>query len=77
LIGDWKSEKDQLSPGRNVVALNKEDLDGVDPDETDYLFGVFSPTHMSYSDERASTDQPSLKEMAGKAVQILKKNQVQ
>ncbi len=45
-----------------------------------YLFffpGAFSPTHMSYADERDSNpDQPNLKEMSTKAVEILKRSQV-
>ena len=38
-ISDWRKEKDEMSPGRNVVALNKEDLLHVDPTKTDYLLG--------------------------------------
>ncbi len=38
-ISDWKNEKEEMSPGRNVVAFNKDDLLNVDPAETDYLLG--------------------------------------
>jgi len=38
-ISDWKKEKEEMSPGRNVVALNKEELLNVDPTKTDFLLG--------------------------------------
>ena len=39
LIRDWKADKEEMSPGRNAVVLNKQELDNVDPAKTDYLFG--------------------------------------
>ena len=76
LIQDWKTEKDELSPGRNVVVFDRDGLKNVDPSNTDYLFGVFAPTHMSYADLTSSNNEPSLTEMAVKAVDILKLGQV-
>ena len=41
LIGDWKNEKDEMSPGRSVVALNRQELMNVDASKTDFLFGNY------------------------------------
>ena len=41
LIGDWKNEKDEMSPGRSVVALNRQELMNVDASKTEFLFGNY------------------------------------
>jgi len=46
----------------------------VDTTQTDYLFGLFEPSHVSYLDEQAKNDDPSLEDMTKVAIQILSKN---
>lgn len=72
LIEEWK--KDKANRGlRHQYVQNKKELIAAD---TDYLFGLFSSSHMEYEIKRNKTDegQPSLAEMATKALQILKRN---
>ncbi len=52
---------------------SKTDLDKVDPSEKK-LLGLFTSSHMSYDLDRDASKEPSLAEMTGKAIDVLKKN---
>lgn len=71
LIEDWKNlhANDQWA-----FVQNKQELNNVDAQMTDYLFGTFGPSHMPYAYEFNTTYDPSLADMTGKATEILKKN---
>nr|XP_039263039.1 alkaline phosphatase-like [Styela clava] len=73
LIEEWLENK--IGSSAKYV-WNKEQFDDVDPDETDYLMGLFSPFEMQFSLERKSdpAGEPSLAEMTEKAIKILRKN---
>jgi alkaline phosphatase len=55
------------------VTFAREELLALDPAKTRHLLGLFSPQHMSFEIDRASTPpvQPSLSEMTAKAIEIL------
>ncbi|BFZ23945.1 hypothetical protein BsWGS_26984 [Bradybaena similaris] len=71
----WKAEKKQRGVSHAYVET-KGQLEAVDPEKTDYLFGLFHSNHMTYELERdnSSAGEPSLPEMTEKAIQILRKN---
>ncbi|XP_067659501.1 alkaline phosphatase-like isoform X2 [Haliotis asinina] len=73
LINDWKNSKGDKNA---TYVWNKAQFDSVNPAKTDYLLGLFQPSHMQYEIDRNSSGQgePSLAEMTTKAIQILKKN---
>lgn len=76
LVQEWKDDKKD----RGVVykyAWNKDMFDEIDPRYTDYVLGLFAPSHMHYEldrDKSGPTGEPSLSEMTKKAIQILKKD---
>lgn len=55
---------------------NKAQFDAVDPSRTERLLGLFERSHMKYEYDRPSdtAGEPSLAEMTGKAIDILKRN---
>ncbi|KAB7504706.1 Membrane-bound alkaline phosphatase [Armadillidium nasatum] len=59
-----------------VYVGHRDDLLAVNASETDYLLGLFSPSHMDYKlDTRTVTgEQPTLEEMTEKAIEILQKD---
>ncbi|XP_071840260.1 alkaline phosphatase-like isoform X2 [Apostichopus japonicus] len=72
LVNEWQS----AHPREAAYVWNKEDFDDVDPDTTEYVFGLFEPSHMQYESDRANdtSGEPSIAEMTEKAIQILSKN---
>lgn len=74
LIADWLKDKESKKVEHSYV-WNKEQFNKVNPKHTDYLLGLFSPSHMSYDLDRdqGPTGEPSLAEMTKKAIQILQK----
>ncbi|KAK3599101.1 hypothetical protein CHS0354_016358 [Potamilus streckersoni] len=76
LIKAWAADKDARNKFHTYV-WNKEQFDNVDPRNTDYLLGLFEPSHMQYELERdkSGNGEPSLAEMTQKAIQILQKNE--
>jgi alkaline phosphatase len=55
---------------------NKEQFDAIDPGNVDHLLGLFEMSHMQYDHDRPNdtAGEPSLAEMADKAIDILSKN---
>ncbi|XP_066287822.1 alkaline phosphatase-like [Branchiostoma lanceolatum] len=56
---------------------NGTDFRTVNPLTTDYLLGLFEPSHMKYMTDRedSPTEEPTLPEMTRMAIQILQKNE--
>lgn len=51
----------------------QDELLNVDVEETDYLFGLFEHSHMSYALLANKSKEPSLEEMSQRAVEMLRK----
>ncbi|XP_064642696.1 alkaline phosphatase, tissue-nonspecific isozyme-like [Lineus longissimus] len=75
LIEEWK--KDKSTRGKEAKYVwNIEDFDKVDPKKTDFLMGLFEPSHMQYELDRVNggNKEPSLAELTSKAIKMLQKN---
>ena len=61
----------------SAYVWNKEQFDAIDPATTDHLLGLFEPSHMQYAldGENDGAGEPTLSEMAVKAIEILSKNE--
>ena len=72
LTKEWASQ-----PGK-VFVKNRSELKNIDPQSTKQLLGLFASKHLSYAVDRraegAANTEPSLPEMATKALEILKNN---
>jgi alkaline phosphatase len=86
---EYTSTKGRRNDGRNLTAewvatrgakaayaWNKAQFDAADPATTDYLLGLFEPSHVQYEADRANDPggEPSLTEMTEKSIQMLQKN---
>ncbi|XP_035680739.1 alkaline phosphatase-like [Branchiostoma floridae] len=71
LVQDWLVGK---TSARYV--WNGTDFRTVNPQTTDYLLGLFEPSHMKYMTDRddSPSEEPTLAEMTRTAIQILQKN---
>lgn len=56
--------------GKASLVHNLEELSSVDTDKTEYLLGLFGPSHMNFHDQRDEEKEPSLSEMAKKALEV-------
>ncbi|GFO14047.1 alkaline phosphatase [Plakobranchus ocellatus] len=73
LVEEWKKEKRNNGFTHSYV-YNRDGFDRVNPDETDYLLGLFNQEHMQYEAERNKTKEPPIADMAAKAIRILRRN---
>ncbi|KAK3743291.1 hypothetical protein RRG08_007530 [Elysia crispata] len=73
LVEEWKKEKASRGFTHSYV-YDKTGFDNVNPQDTDYLLGLFNQGHMQYEVERNKTKEPSIAEMTAKAIRILSKN---
>lgn len=77
LIEEWKDLKLEDSD-RKTYVWNKTELMSVDPNEVDYLLGLFEHSHCRYNldiaDEGIEDLEPTLSEMVGKAIDVLSKD---
>ncbi|XP_052819506.1 alkaline phosphatase-like isoform X2 [Mya arenaria] len=76
LVEEWKSIQNGKDR-RYKYVWNKTDFDNINPQDTDYVMGLFESSHMQYVLDR-DTDvagEPTLAEMTEKAIDILKKNE--
>ncbi|MCW5627138.1 MAG: alkaline phosphatase, partial [Burkholderiales bacterium] len=71
----WREWTERLP--RAAYVWNRQQFDAVDPDVTDHLLGLFEPSHMRFEADRArdGAGEPSLADMAEKAVRILSRNE--
>ncbi|XP_041126358.1 alkaline phosphatase-like isoform X2 [Polyodon spathula] len=70
LIDKWK----ELKPGKAAYVWHKTALDQVDPEQTDYLMGLFEPGDMQYELTRNNSTDPSITDMVDKAIRVLSRN---
>jgi len=73
LIETWKLRMTEQGNSHAYVWRQTE-FDQVDPATTDYLFGLFEPSHMRYTLQRndpTEAGEPTLAEMTEKAIRIL------
>ncbi|XP_023310523.1 alkaline phosphatase, tissue-nonspecific isozyme-like isoform X2 [Anoplophora glabripennis] len=75
LIDDWARDKKKRGLKAEYV-WNKGQLDKVNPNQVDYLLGLFSYSHMDFEADRdpGPTGDPSLADMTRSALSILLKN---
>ncbi|KAJ8320726.1 hypothetical protein KUTeg_002313 [Tegillarca granosa] len=77
LVQEWLDEKNERNK-RHRYVWNSSDFYSVNAAETDYLLGLFQPSHMQYEIERLTSKEkggePSLSEMTEKAIDILSRN---
>ncbi len=71
LTGEWVERHDDAA-----YVWNAEQFAAVDPDEVSHLLGLFELSHMEYELDRENDagGEPSLSEMAAKAIEILSNN---
>jgi alkaline phosphatase len=69
LISKWMAEHNN-----SELAKNLKELNDVDVANTDFLLGLFGPSHLPYDDFRDKIQDPSLADMTRKAMEILMKN---
>ncbi|MBZ3882031.1 Alkaline phosphatase, tissue-nonspecific isozyme [Sciurus carolinensis] len=72
LVDIWKSFKPKQK--HSFFVWNRTALLALDPNTVDYLLGLFEPGDMQYELNRNNVTDPSLSEMVGVAIKILKKN---
>jgi alkaline phosphatase len=68
LTTEWRNKYPQ-----SQFIWNRDQLAAVDPGSVKHLLGLFSPSHMSYhQDRQGESTEPSLPEMTRKAIEVLK-----
>ncbi len=74
LTQEWVTSR--ASFGRASYAWNKAQFDAFEPANNSYLLGLFEPSHVQYEADRANdpAGEPSLTEMADKALRVLLKD---
>ncbi|KAJ8971056.1 hypothetical protein NQ317_012313 [Molorchus minor] len=75
LIDDWARDKKKRGLNAEYV-WNKGQLDKINPNQVDYLLGLFSYSHMDFEADRnpGPSGDPSLADMTRSALSILLKN---
>lgn len=76
LIQEWLQKKQEQGKTHAYV-WNQTAFDKVDPQNTEYLLGLFEPSHMQYSLNRKKdgAGEPTLADMVEKAIRILKQEE--
>ncbi|XP_037534502.1 alkaline phosphatase, tissue-nonspecific isozyme [Nematolebias whitei] len=72
LVQEWI---DRTKDKKGFYVWNKKQLLSLNPNNVDYLLGLFEPSDMSYDLERNTDSEPSLTEMVDVAIKVLRKNQ--
>ena len=65
----WLEEKSRLSAKAELVRSNEE-LQMIDKDAVDYLFGLFGESHIRFGDQRVPEEDPTITEMTTKAIEV-------
>ncbi|XP_074531987.1 alkaline phosphatase, tissue-nonspecific isozyme [Halichoeres trimaculatus] len=71
LVQEWV---DRMKDKKGHYVWNKKQLLSLNPNNVDYLLGLFEPADMTYELERNTDTDPSLTEMVEVAIKVLKKN---
>ncbi|XP_068445809.1 intestinal-type alkaline phosphatase-like [Clinocottus analis] len=69
LVATWLKNKKNAK-----YVWNRTEFNAVDPENTDFLIGLFEPKDLRFELERDASMDPSLTEMMEKAIKILSKN---
>lgn len=76
LINEWKTERSKL--GNASYIWNKHQLNDIDYETTDYLFGLFDNDHCAYHldtiNNNKQKEKPSLTDMTVAAIKMLSKD---
>ncbi len=72
LTQQWLAQKKKIGKHAAFV-MNKPELDQVDLNAVDSLWGLFGPNHMTYDHKRQEDKDPSLSELVEKAITVLQK----
>uniref|UniRef100_A0A1A8LNY8 Alkaline phosphatase n=1 Tax=Nothobranchius pienaari TaxID=704102 RepID=A0A1A8LNY8_9TELE len=72
LVQEWI---DKMKDKKGNYVWNKQQLLSLNPNNVDYLLGLFEPSELAYELERNNDSDPSLTEMVDVAIKVLKKNQ--
>ena len=70
LTQKWLDDKKGLG-AQAIIVRSNEELQAVNSNETDYLFGLFGETHIRFDDSRVPEEDPSLTEMTIKAIEVI------
>ena len=75
LLKEWLDDKDSRKAKARVIH-DAEELRRLNPDNVDYLMGLFNSDHLPYVADRVDLDKeyPSLTEMTDVAIKILSRN---
>lgn len=71
LVQEWT---DRMKDKKGHYVWNKKQLLSLNPNNVDYLLGLFEPGDLTYNLERNTDNDPSLTEMVEVAIKILRKN---
>ena len=71
LVQKWLDQKG--SDGKYVDTV--DDLIKFDPNDADYLLGLFAPSHIPYIDNRDTNIHPTLKDLTSKALDVLERSE--
>ncbi|AOR71543.1 alkaline phosphatase [Burkholderia stabilis] len=71
---DGRNLVNELKAKGYAFAQNRDDLLSADATKNGKLVGLFSSSHMSYDLDRGATKEPSLSDMATRALDVLQKN---
>lgn len=71
LVQEWT---DKMKDKKGHYVWNKKQLLSLNPNNVDYLLGLFEPADLTYDLERNTETDPSLTEMVDVAIKILQKN---
>lgn len=76
LIKDWASDKKHRMKSYKIIQ-NNEELANVNPDDVEFLLGIFANGHlnMDWQRETGPKGQPSLEDMTTMAIKVLRKSQ--
>lgn len=72
LVKEWQAKYND-----GAYVWNKAEFEAIDPAKTGHLFGLFERSHMQFEADRVAKDkggEPSLAEMATKAIDVLDNN---
>ncbi|KAM4652757.1 alkaline phosphatase-like [Discoglossus pictus] len=72
LIRIWEENKPPGKVSRYI--WNRNQLIDLDPQEVDYVMGLFEPGDLDYELDRSNSTDPSLSEMVQVSIRLLKKN---
>uniref|UniRef100_A0A8C1X4E2 Alkaline phosphatase n=1 Tax=Cyprinus carpio TaxID=7962 RepID=A0A8C1X4E2_CYPCA len=72
LVAEWT---DRVKDKKGYYAWNRKELLSLNPNDVDYLLGLFEPGDLPYELERNKETDPSLTEMVDVAIKILRKNE--